>query len=908
MWTVNCTPVSEPELPSTHSHPLWQAWDYTVEQCLAQLPSMLAAEDASQEQSSPGFGTRGDPRGPREEGKIYSMDSDPQPLPEAFQYTPNTFFEDQMTAFEVWLAIGPEGDQPPEKLPIVLQVLLSQAHRLRALRLLSRFLQIGAWAINHALSVGIFPYVLKLLQSQIPELRRELVFIWGKLLALDTSCVLDLVKENGQVHFVDFLMNASAPPVCLAMSAFVLSVITAKFPDQLQDETVISACVGVLNHEHPLVRRWACLCFAKRIKSSNMSCQHIVLNSGIRQQLFDLARSDEACDVRTSALGVLMLLVSNLLASGNQMEQVKSDEDLATRAKQIAMEQMRVLEEVLALLAGIVENDASPLVRREIALGLEEAVTERKADFNALVESGSKESIASDAAQSIISILLILESDPHPIVSGITRRINSVVNFLGDKNNTQQERKDNTSAEAPKDNVFVSISHMLETVLNGKGNKHESRGNDLESVYNKVPFVSSGSPELVNCALEDMPSTYAIFCRSVLNLRYEGPGNLEPYIAEEKVGVKFTSARKQLFESDMKSRWAAEMEDKLPANLREVLNLRLGVGELWSSAFLPMDPMLVVGDALGVVSIWNTDTEALETQFGIPRADPQGICGITSLCVLEGNIESPIIAAGAGDGVASIWTRRGSKEEERIVSIWNASGSMEWSLASLNSEKHRTAHGLKMSWNPHRLQLVAAGCEGGVLRLWNVASEICGGSIRAFTGESVTALDTRISTCVVGGTSGTVSLVDLGMQEHGSSLIFGSSGTSNAHGSAVVAVQQQQINDHLTTVLSAERDGMVKLWDVRNPSQALMQSEPLMGELTDMVAHDTLPNVIVVSGRSEVKLIDSHGRTTRELQYHEGFLSQRLSPITSLSLHSRKPVLAVGCADSEVSLYECADF
>lgn len=122
---------------------------------------------------------------------------------------------------------------------------------------------------------------------------------------------------------------------------------------------------------------------------------------------------------------------------------------------------------------------------------------------------------------------------------------------------------------------------------------------------------------------------------------------------------------------------------------------------------------------------------------------------------------------------------------------------MEWSLASLNSEKHRTAHGLKMSWNPHRLQLVAAGCEGGVLRLWNVASEICGGSIRAFTGESVTALDTRISTCVVGGTSGTVSLVDLGMQEHGSSLIFGSSGTSNAHGSAVVAVQQQQINDHL---------------------------------------------------------------------------------------------------------------
>ena len=46
-----------------------------------------------------------------------------------------------------------------------LQVLLSQAHRLRALDLLGRFLDLGAWAVHLALSVGIFPYVLKLLQS-----------------------------------------------------------------------------------------------------------------------------------------------------------------------------------------------------------------------------------------------------------------------------------------------------------------------------------------------------------------------------------------------------------------------------------------------------------------------------------------------------------------------------------------------------------------------------------------------------------------------------------------------------------------------------------------------------------------------------------------------------------------------
>lgn len=67
-------------------------------------------------------------------------------------------------------------------------MLLSQVHRLRALVLLGRFLDMGRWAVDLALSVGIFPYVLKLLQTTAPDLRQTLVFIWTKILALDRSC------------------------------------------------------------------------------------------------------------------------------------------------------------------------------------------------------------------------------------------------------------------------------------------------------------------------------------------------------------------------------------------------------------------------------------------------------------------------------------------------------------------------------------------------------------------------------------------------------------------------------------------------------------------------------------------------------------------------------------------------
>lgn len=73
-----------------------------------------------------------------------------------------------------------------------LQVLLSQVHRLRALVLLARFLDMGAWAADLALSTGIYPYVLKLLQTTAAELRPILVFIWAKILASDPSCQVGL--------------------------------------------------------------------------------------------------------------------------------------------------------------------------------------------------------------------------------------------------------------------------------------------------------------------------------------------------------------------------------------------------------------------------------------------------------------------------------------------------------------------------------------------------------------------------------------------------------------------------------------------------------------------------------------------------------------------------------------------
>eukprot|EP00592_Proboscia_alata_P017355 CAMPEP_0194395030 /NCGR_PEP_ID=MMETSP0174-20130528/124192_1 /TAXON_ID=216777 /ORGANISM="Proboscia alata, Strain PI-D3" /LENGTH=271 /DNA_ID=CAMNT_0039190909 /DNA_START=955 /DNA_END=1770 /DNA_ORIENTATION=+ len=91
--------------------------------------------------------------------------------------------------------------QSPEQLPVVLQVLLSQAHRVRALVLLRKFLDLGPWAVNAALSVGIFPYVLKLLQSPIDEYKHvQAECLKLKLLASVSGLLRTVEDAEDSIH------------------------------------------------------------------------------------------------------------------------------------------------------------------------------------------------------------------------------------------------------------------------------------------------------------------------------------------------------------------------------------------------------------------------------------------------------------------------------------------------------------------------------------------------------------------------------------------------------------------------------------------------------------------------------------------------------------------------------------
>ncbi|KAG5552694.1 hypothetical protein RHGRI_010703 [Rhododendron griersonianum] len=167
MRSANCSPISYPMLPPTHQHHMWYLL-FTCEVFL--LRSLLVCFDSFH---FPHYRDAWDMAAEICLTQLPTLLEDPNA-----DFQPSPFFTKQLTAFEVWLDHGSEHKKPPEQLPIVLQ----------------------------ALSVGIFPYVLKLLQTTTPELRQILVFIWTKILALDKRSSVELPGSCDQGAYTRSLL------------------------------------------------------------------------------------------------------------------------------------------------------------------------------------------------------------------------------------------------------------------------------------------------------------------------------------------------------------------------------------------------------------------------------------------------------------------------------------------------------------------------------------------------------------------------------------------------------------------------------------------------------------------------------------------------------------------------------
>ncbi|KIY50498.1 hypothetical protein FISHEDRAFT_39035, partial [Fistulina hepatica ATCC 64428] len=407
MKNYSCTPHTYPPLPPTNTHPLWATWDLVVDTTLRQLPELLYKQ---KETNMTPVAANVILSTPGRIGQIYRQDPNHPVGPNPPTYVPSRFFSDQLTAFEVWISRGGSAltkqstnyqyddtmleqnhlvpRKPPDQLPIVLQVLLSQPHRLRALILLSQFVDLGPWAVNLVLAIGIFPYISKLLQAAGQDLRPVLIFIWARILAVDPSVQVDLCNSQGYKYFSNILGIQEQPnePHSLpnssehkAMCAFILSSLCRDFPlghEACRMERVFEKCYERLEHMDYLLRQWATLCIAQ-MWDGNDNIRAVAVDLGTQDKLLKLL-GDDSVEVRAAALYALGTFLGASGSAdpakhggGGSGAMLHLDENTHSR--------MEVAVVIAATLA--VKDDASPMVRKELLVVISCLVKEWRGHF-----------------------------------------------------------------------------------------------------------------------------------------------------------------------------------------------------------------------------------------------------------------------------------------------------------------------------------------------------------------------------------------------------------------------------------------------------------------------------------------------------------------------------------------------
>ncbi|CAH8605338.1 unnamed protein product [Heterobilharzia americana] len=329
---------------------------------------------------------------------------------------PASFFTSQMTAFKIWLQTADERRPPATQLPILLQILLSQSHRIRAMQLLSEFLDLGPWAVTHCLTVGIFPYIVRLFHSPVPEVKPYLVFIWGKIIASAQTEFgrNDSVRDFGYKYFITCLGDTeNLSPLTRTITAFALAKMLEKdqsgepdpfFQDVYLKQNFLPIVLTQLFDNTPIhdqemhirMRLWLILALAK-LWCKNDEARWF----GIRHNLPEVLLAylnDISPEVRAATVYAL----------GNLIENQTTDASKQDHADQIS-------HEIGGQLVKISSRDASPLVRCMLVEAFRGLVKQFESQLCAIGIQYIQEIKVRQSQQPIGPKLSVLSASPCPI-------------------------------------------------------------------------------------------------------------------------------------------------------------------------------------------------------------------------------------------------------------------------------------------------------------------------------------------------------------------------------------------------------------------------------------------------------------------------------------------------------------
>ncbi|RDW27795.1 raptor N-terminal caspase like domain-domain-containing protein [Yarrowia lipolytica] len=919
MRVNSCHPVSDPPLPPTHSHPMWDAWDLAVDQCLTQLPALAAGQE----------------------------------------YRHSQFFEEQLTAFEVWLRYNARSDNPPVQLPVVLQVLLSQVHRLRALILLSKFLDLGPWAVYSALSIGIFPYVLKLLQSPAKELKPVLVFIWARIMSVDHQSIQhELLKDNGYAYFIQILLPFEGFAVNnvnvhdhRAMCSFIIALFCHGFKQgqrvSMGADLLRVLVVYAAEPDSPLLRQWSCLCISQ-LWFDYLEGKWLGMKERVPQSLIALLE-DPVPEVRTACTVALTAFLGN-----GDADHISQD------FKDVECE---LANAVLKL-----TDDASGIVRREAVVFFSRFVVQYQgqilvAAFATLEQEAAAVSqmnlnTSSNPATGTVfaavwEAVLTFAEDPFTEVRDFARDVVDHVLFemgqspLGPRME-QLKRTMLQGAESKKQ--LPSVSNLIPS----SESHHHAAGSPAPQSPAMAPLTPTASSTIQNAIAADRAASSPLnsLKRSVSKYLF---GDNEPSgTAAQKtdssvttvpfgtgtipVTPRYTSraagSRAQLPLKSGFFAWSTEFFQEpqmVPAEAdctgsqryterlwRKTRNERIisesvlqrdeAVKGKWDHSlgvlsnktqpqklvFAQFEPHLAVADDRDGVSIWNWAENKRLSRFC--NANPAGT-RITDVKYLNED-DVPMLLTASSEGCVRIYRHYESRQDVQLVSAWRA----------LSGVGLQASSPVAVDWQQSRGTLLVGG-PTRVVKVWDAPREMCMASIPARSSAPVTALTSDQVAghmFVAGFADGALRLFDRRVDSRDAMVKIWKLSRGIRHSDKVLNVCMQR-GGHRELV-SGSADGVISTWDIRTDTPLRSWIAHTNG-MKAMDVHEHAP--VLVTGSQLVRTWDFDGHMTSVNKNHPGYMTlpNRVTSVNALSFHPHRLVMASNNVnDGTVMLRSCSGF
>lgn len=470
-----CRPCSYPRLPNTYNHPLWQTWEMEIQRRIAHIPEWNRLRLRGELYGKRHLELHGNSANhvamPRHVVYDWGCDEKPRRC---------LFFEDQLTSFSARLESSFNRNEKPDLMPCVLNALYSEKYRIRALSLLATYAQTGPLAVQHLAMVNCVDLLVRtILDSEDDDYSSsaDALFILAKMLCVDRDTpkravativekivprVVEMYRDGLLVAKEDVDEQGSLDPAYLTSACFVLTeVLKRTKPDSYVDDPIdldiMTISVFRMRHSNSIVRRWACLCYLELLKKDDGKCMSLFANDMTTvKQAFSMITSDEASDVRTAAVSLVSHVVLTYLRCmrdlfSTQASRSRNGQDPFDENARVAQtpesaqagsssawdkshvngdariisandKELRDLDDFSQIIVVVVENDASPLVRREVAIWVTKWVELRRLAFVniANIVRKSKHFGSWNSSNTLLRVweaLKTLSLDPHPLVS-----------------------------------------------------------------------------------------------------------------------------------------------------------------------------------------------------------------------------------------------------------------------------------------------------------------------------------------------------------------------------------------------------------------------------------------------------------------------------------------------------------